>query len=645
MKRTVFFFVLFFLLIGCAGGEEIEPTVSNVPTAEPTTQPTNEPTTQPTNEPTVQPTETAVQPTETAVSPTPTTLPLQESVDTIRWQLVEDAFFGVTFLAPETWEQRFDGELLYLTSPHRYEEGPHPLVYVVYLSQIANPDNLPFEAAIVDGQVRDYHIANYETELINGYTTYWTPDVPSFDGELTVFIEDNGRFLTLSLVRYRVDGSALYQDAYEQIFREMVRSVQLGGIAVTQSNQTSTQPMISNDGSRIAFLSLGLLRGESSPEWRLYLRDVANGETIRINSRPNGSPSPHPVYGYAMSGNGRVFAFYSFDDQFVADDDELCNEGSEDFNCEDLFIYDQELNTFGRIPLGRGYGLGKDYTVALSENGRFVAYGGTIYDRQTQQTRTVPTIDGQPPNNFTFAFQFGADNLVAFSSVASNLVPNDTNELPDVFLWNLDMNQVTRINVAPDGAESDGTSGWYPLNEGLSEGLALSRNGRYIAFISTATNLAPNAAADCEQFGQPRNCFQLYLHDRETSSTKLISQTADGLPSNGDNQFPSLTDNGRYLLFTSAANNLADGALACTGESVLESCGNLYLYDTEAETLELLTEGANGGSYQGVIGENGRYITFTSAATNLIPNDSNNQADIFRYDRELDQFELISVKN
>lgn len=92
----------------------------------------------------------------------------------------------------------------------------------------------------------------------------------------------------------------------------------------------------------MAFTSLGQLVAVEGIDWRLYVRDTVADETHLVSKRPGGRTLAFPVYGYTMSDSGHVFAFYSFDDQLVPDDEEMCGGTPHAYNCEDLFILDEQ---------------------------------------------------------------------------------------------------------------------------------------------------------------------------------------------------------------------------------------------------------------------------------------------------------------
>ena len=170
-----------------------------------------------------------------------------------------------------------------------------------------------------------------------------------------------------------------------------------------QSSGHSTQPVISADGSVIAFTSMGALTPGTRPDWSAYAYDVTTGQTELLSIRHDGQPVYDPIYAVALSADGRFAAYYSFDGEIVPDDPDLCTDGDWTELCEDLFIYDRQTGEIERIPVGRPSGLGKSYTISLSADGRFLAWlaiTGTnvnhlaIFDLETGTVANLPAYQG-----------------------------------------------------------------------------------------------------------------------------------------------------------------------------------------------------------------------------------------------------------
>ena len=422
--------------------------------------------------------------------------------------------------------------------------------------------------------------------------------------------------------------------------------------AADQSTGASNLPTISADGQVVAFTSSGWLAPDSQgANEAIYVRDRSNGTTTLVNRTLDGAASEFPVYGLALSANGQVVAYFSHDGRLVADDELDCGIPEDPISCEDLFIYQRADGSTARLALGRGQGLGKDYTVALSADGRLVAHGATVWEWASGQAETAPTVDGQPPVGHTFAPQFGGEGrYLAFISAAANLVPDDTNDAYDVFIWDRQAGTVERVSMASDGSQADDISGALPFHEGIGHALALAADGRFVAFTSLASNLSPEPLAQCDDpfTGAIRPCYPLYLHDRQTGETRALTPQA-----NGDSQSPTLSAAGRWLAFASLATNLTDDSLPACQFPAMINCAQIYLLDTAENQLRLVSRASegngvtagNGGSWQVDLSAEGDQAAFVSTASNLVAGDTNDVADIFLFEPASGQVTRVSLKS
>ncbi len=168
-----------------------------------------------------------------------------------------------------------------------------------------------------------------------------------------------------------------------------------------------------------------------------------------------------------------------------------------------------------------------------------------------------------------------------------------------------------------------------PASDGASgTGVAVSASGRFIAFESKATNLAPGA--------QPGKT-NIYLRDTNTGTTTLISRASglDGAGADGDSAAPAVSPAGRYVAFESVARNLSPDA---------GPARNVFVRDTSANTTALVSRAsngtpANGDSFHPSVSENGTYIAFASKATNLTSDGNHTVENVYR--RNMDTGEVV----
>jgi Tol biopolymer transport system component len=208
--------------------------------------------------------------------------------------------------------------------------------------------------------------------------------------------------------------------------------------------------------------------------------------------------------------------------------------------------------------------------------------------------------------------QFSDDGrYVGFTSSASNLVLDDTNDADDVFVKDRVTGQVERVSVASDGEQSDDFSVFS----------GLSATGRYVLFDTTADN--PIEEKEESEFDD------VFLHDRETGITEIVSIGLDEELGNGQSFGMAVSASGQFVVFTSLAGNLV--------EDDNNRRWDIFIRDRVAGTTERITvnaadEEADHDSTFADMSSDGRYVTFASNATNLVPGDGNKVQDVFLYD-------------
>ncbi len=210
---------------------------------------------------------------------------------------------------------------------------------------------------------------------------------------------------------------------------------------------------------------------------------------------------------------------------------------------------------------------------------------------------------------------------VAFESGASNLVPLDTNGTIDIFVHAVATGTTTRVSVA-----TDGTEGNFPSYEP-----SISADGRYVAFWSYSSTLVN---------GDTKWKNDVFVHDRDTGVTSRISVASDGTEGNDDSFAPAISADGRYVAFTSTATNLVSG----------DTNGRKDVFVHDRVTGVTSRASVNGAGVQGngdasdpSISADGRYVAFTSNSDTLVASDKNAKEDIFVRDREAEVTSLVSV--
>lgn len=212
--------------------------------------------------------------------------------------------------------------------------------------------------------------------------------------------------------------------------------------------------------------------------------------------------------------------------------------------------------------------------------------------------------------------------FVAFESYASNLVAEDTNGAADIFVYDRETKKTTRVSI--DSAGKQGNNSSYAPS--------ISADGRWVAFQSEATNLVP---------GDANGWVDIFVHDRQTDETTRVSLGSAGNQANGYNAAPVISADGRFVAFGSYASNLV------TGDT--NGVPDIFVHDrwtgnTTRVSMGFLGDEANDYSYApAALSANGRFVAFTSYASNLVLWDTNHVADIFVYDRWSGETTCVSI--
>ena len=295
-----------------------------------------------------------------------------------------------------------------------------------------------------------------------------------------------------------------------------VVSVSAAGLGTADAGEASS-PSISNDGRYIAFVSSSadLVAGVTGTARNVYVRDTQTDATALASVAAGGSgggaggENPDST-GPALSGDGRSVAFLSRATNLVGGFVDANGEEDDDVFVRDLDANATELASASTAAGGATGSDGPSFAPSISDNGQFVA------------------------------FSSNAQNLVAIDNGTANAGP-------DVFLRDVEANVTTLLS-----ANAAGTA---PGNapSGDESPPAMSADGRHVAFVSLASDLAPAGA------GTDGNAaFDVYVRDRQANATRLLSADAAGAATGGASTV-SLSANGGQSVFTSDAANLIEG--------------------------------------------------------------------------------------
>jgi Tol biopolymer transport system component len=285
---------------------------------------------------------------------------------------------------------------------------------------------------------------------------------------------------------------------------------------------------------------------------------------------------------------------------------------------------------------------------SVSADGRFIAFASTatnldpadsdptedVYVRDLEANTTTLVSRASGPagskaNHAASASAISADGrFVAFVSTATNLHPDDSDTTFDVFVRDLHQNTTKLVSRASGaaGAKADADSVAPPL--------AISGDGRYVVFPSTATNLD---AADSDGLAD------VFVRDLRLNTTRLASRSGGvaGLKGNGGSLSPAISADGRFVAFSSESSNLTPS----DGDAV----GDVFVRDMQQNTITLASRavGSNGAKGNGSSGDvslsaDGRYVGFDSASSNLHPDDADGTLDVFVRDLQQSTTTLAS---
>lgn len=263
---------------------------------------------------------------------------------------------------------------------------------------------------------------------------------------------------------------------------------------------------------------------------------------------------------------------------------------------------------FELISVAPGYGL----SPSISEDARFVAFGTgyATYVRDRALGTSVRVIDDRWARNFSIS---GDGRYVVFIS--------DLNLTGEGYapggVWVRDLTN-GRIELASVGVLAE-----YPDAFDAS----ISRDGRYVLFVSAK----PFVADDVNQGPD------VYLRDRALGTTEVISRDMTGQPAGYSNGSLSLSMDGRYVAFTSYSHELVNQPT---------ENGGVYVRDRQLGTTELISvnwAGKSVGGYGGTISGDGRFVSFVSPFWNMVQGDTNRAEDVFVRDRQAGVTTRVSV--
>ena len=384
----------------------------------------------------------------------------------------------------------------------------------------------------------------------------------SLDGRMISFLSD-----ATNLVAGDTNAA---RDAY--MFDRTRQRMQM--LSVGNSGQAARGPVdglvLSGDGQHAAFLTQAnnLVSGDNLLTNDVFVRDVNDANTALVSSGPAGRASRGVP---ALSDDGRYVAYQ----QTIAGDP---------FNIWAVYVRDRELGTSQRLSLNMSNSVANIRFLnqtSISGDGRYVVLSarssGTtdgvfheiyVIDRVNQTVLSLPARPGNAvPNGSLYSAAInGNGRFITFASDDTTLVPGDTNGLSDIFVYDTVAGSTTRVNQTPAGTQANGES----------KTPTISSDGRFIAFSSLANNLTA---------GDQNGLADVFIVDTNSLQLERASVSNGGMDANGSSGAPALSGDGRFVVYESSATNIGP-ANANHQRGADESRTQIFLRDRVGGTNE-----------------------------------------------------------
>lgn len=405
---------------------------------------------------------------------------------------------------------------------------------------------------------------------------------------------------------------------------------------------------VTGDTATIAVDAAPRINGQSVvlSAGRVFYRRSEAGQarrtTQRASVRPQGKQLEDGASEPAISGDGRFVSFSSFTHLFGP------GGNGPDFGVPDFFLFDRvkrSVELLSGNPRGRE-GAYVTYTPPrpawLSFDGRYAVFqaeecvagyvGGDadcdndfdndifIRDRVRKVTEFAALTAGGGDAAYSERYHMSPDGRhICF------LGPGSAEEFEfGVFARDLDTGLTERVDVKSGGERS--------ASDNLALQCAISADGRIVTFESEQEDLVA---------GDTNEMSDVFVHDRFTSTTSRVSVSSSGAQADNESWFPSLSWDGRYVVFESGASNLVDGDTNGSWDIFVHD--RLTHTTTRASVTSDGTE-ADAGCDTATISGDGRMVGFESGATNLVRDDTNDEYDQFVHDRLTGVTERVTVR-
>jgi len=368
--------------------------------------------------------------------------------------------------------------------------------------------------------------------------------------------------------------------------------------AGAQANGTSTRPGIDAAGNMVVFDSdaSNLVTGDTNQLMDVFVHTRSIHVTERVSVSSAELQGNNASYGPTISADGRLVCLVSLASNLVPDDTN---------NVEDIFVRDLLAGTTERVSLSSGGEPANSSCTqaAISPGGRWVAFISFatnlvpddtndlidifIHDRQSGLTERVNLSSDEEQANASGSGPTVSEDgrFVAFYSDATNLVPDDTNDLKDVFVHDRVAGTTERVSISTSGEQGDGNSPDPAVRGFIASSPQITPDGRYVTFFSSSGNLVPGDTNTCPPVFQiPGRCPDVFVRDRVLGTTERVNLSSAGAQANDRTSDPVITPSGQIFAFFSAAGNLVSNDNNPCPPIFPVNCADIFVRESASTT-------------------------------------------------------------
>ncbi|MCK6447606.1 MAG: hypothetical protein L6Q99_14535 [Planctomycetes bacterium] len=392
----------------------------------------------------------------------------------------------------------------------------------------------------------------------------------------------------------------------------------------TQGNDVSFSASISGDGRYVAFASEAdnLVAGDTNFQTDVFVRDRVAGTTVRASVSSSGVQGFHSAWEPSLSADGNYVSF-STRARLVPEDTN---------NFDDIYVHDLRTRSTVRVSVSTTgvQGDGHSTLPSISADGSIVVFQSAstvfsvpegnsyddifVHERSTgRTTRVSQNAQGFPGNDHSRAPAISADGrFISFRTAATNLTPGVSSG-GQILVFDRRLGTLKSASMSPQGVPADHSC----------YGSRLSADGRFIAFDSAAKNLVA---------GIVENVSNVFVRDLATGQIWLASRNSSGVSGDKASMLPSISADGRWVAFSSLAQNLVQGDV--------NSHEDVFLYDVQLGTVIALSVDAAGetgvsNSRWPSMSATGLHVAFASWGWDLVPGDLNDREDVLVATRDI----------